>query len=328
MLSKMTLGRTEDFNVMWELSLPMNSFSGEALWSSPTPCRFILMGAAFLQMWDLSLFYFSSLAFAFLMLASRGRKPFKKALGRAPAKLEVICLQKGSKKNRDKEFPPRSCVFRPFSMMTSPAPKRDHCCRDQSDGLGERRWTWAPDWVRASWKASGMMQSSGALRQVGSFQWLVPGAGSQARSPGRCREVLMVLMQKLCSYSVQYIRSFLAKCLRKERALPHASFRGGGNPAQSEHPGALTISLSDGEMSHRTAGIKARTGWFWGQHIHCHLLKRPNSWEMLSICFTKQVFLYVSKETGKVRTGRNIILMSRDDIASQLKKMEFKRVQR
>lgn len=56
------------------------------------------------------------------MLASRGRKPFKKTLGRAPAKLEVICLQNHRRKTRDKEFPPKSCFFRPISVMTSPAP--------------------------------------------------------------------------------------------------------------------------------------------------------------------------------------------------------------
>ncbi|OPJ73664.1 hypothetical protein AV530_005974 [Patagioenas fasciata monilis] len=42
--------------------------------------------------------------------ASRGRKPFKKTLGRAPAKLELICSQNRNRKTLDKEFPPK--VFR------------------------------------------------------------------------------------------------------------------------------------------------------------------------------------------------------------------------
>lgn len=72
------------------------------------------MGAAFLQLLQifLFLFFFFSLAFAFLKLASRGRKPFKKTLGRA--EVEVTCLQNSSGKTHDKEFPPDRVFSCPF----------------------------------------------------------------------------------------------------------------------------------------------------------------------------------------------------------------------
>lgn len=60
-------------------------------------------------------FFFSllfSLAFAFLKLASRGRKPFKKTLGRA--EVEGTCLQNSSGKTRNKEFPPDRVFSCPF----------------------------------------------------------------------------------------------------------------------------------------------------------------------------------------------------------------------